>query len=94
MRPPLTLSLSKGHPLTALYPQPYSFPMKLPPFYDLVAALVTCILLIGVICYPLLGHAIPQEILTPFAVAMGWVFRGGVGVANDYYHQKRSAPND
>jgi len=88
------MSLSKGHPLTALRPWPYSFLMKPPPFYDLLAALVTCILLIGVISYPLLGHEIPEEIRTAFTVAIGWVFRGGAGIVNDYLHQKRSAPND
>jgi len=67
--------------------------MKLPPFYDVVAALVTCILLIGVLIYPLCGQGVPEEIRTAFAVAMGWVFRGGVGVANDFIHQKRSTPN-
>jgi hypothetical protein len=67
--------------------------MKLPPFYDVVAALVTCILLTGVIIYPLCGQVIPEEIRTAFAVAMGWVFRGGVGAANDFIHRERSAPN-
>jgi hypothetical protein len=67
--------------------------MKLPPFYDVIAGLVTLILLIGVIIYPLCGHDIPEVILLPFSTAMGWVFRGGVGVANDYLHRERSAPN-
>jgi hypothetical protein len=67
--------------------------MKPPPFYDVVAALVTCILVIGVFIYPLCGQAIPEEIRTAFAVAMGWVFRGGVGAANDFIHRERSTPN-
>lgn len=61
--------------------------MKLPPFYDIVGAAVTLILLLAVIIYPLCGKAIPQEILTPFSVAVGWVFRGATGIANDYMHR-------
>jgi hypothetical protein len=62
--------------------------MKLPPFYDLVGAAVTLLLLLAVIAYPLAGHAIPEEIRTAFAVAMGWVFRGAAQVANEFAHRK------
>jgi hypothetical protein len=65
--------------------------MKLPPFYDVLGAAVTLLLLLAVIAYPLGGKAIPQEILTPFSVAMGWVFRGATGIANDYMHRKEKA---
>lgn len=67
--------------------------MKLPPFYDAVAALVTLILLLAVIVYPICGKEVPEVILLPFTTAIGWVFRGGVGAANDWWHQKRSTPN-
>jgi hypothetical protein len=65
--------------------------MKLPPFYDIVGAAVTLLLLLAVISYPLCGHVIPEEIRTAFAVAMGWVFRSAAGVANDYMHRKEVA---
>lgn len=65
--------------------------MKLPPFYDVVGAVVTLLLLAAVIAYPLLGHDIPQAILTPFSVAMGWIFRGATQAANDYSHRKKEA---
>lgn len=72
---------------------PYSCPMKLPPFYDGLGALVTLLLLLAVIVYPLCGQEVPQFILLPFTTATGWVFRGSVGAANDWWHQKRSTPN-
>jgi ATP/ADP translocase len=65
--------------------------MKVPPFYDIVGAVVTLFLLFAVIAYPLCGTAIPEEIRTAFAVAMGWVFRGATGIANDYLHRKEAA---
>ena len=79
--------------MTALGPWPYSFPMKPPPFYDGLGGLVALVLLSAVIIYPLCGHEIPQLLESTFAAAIGWVFRGGVGVANDFIHQKRSTPN-
>lgn len=65
--------------------------MKVTPWYDMLGAVVTIVLLLAVITYPLCGKAIPQEILTPFTVAMGWVFRGATGAANDYMHRKEGA---
>jgi hypothetical protein len=65
--------------------------MKPPPFYDIVGAVVTLLLLFAVIAYPLCGKAIPQEILVPFSTAMGWVFRGAAQVANELSHRKEKA---
>ena len=65
--------------------------MKPPPFYDIVGAVVTLLLLFAVIAYPLCGNAIPDEIRTAFAVAMGWVFRGATQVANELAHRKEKA---
>jgi len=65
--------------------------MKLPPFYDILGAVVTLLLLVAVIAYPLVGQAIPEEIRTAFAVAMGWVFRGVTQVANEFTHRKEAA---
>lgn len=65
--------------------------MKVPPFYDVIGAVVTLLLLVAVIAYPLFGRDVPQAILTPFSVAMGWVFRGAAQVANDYSHRKKEA---
>lgn len=65
--------------------------MKVPPFYDIIGAVVTLILLCAAIAYPLSGTAIPDEIRTAFAVAMGWVFRGATQIANDYSHRKKGA---
>lgn len=65
--------------------------MKIPPFYDLIGAVVTLVLLIAVIAYPLAGQAIPEELRTAFTVAIGWIFRGAAQAANDVYHQRRSA---
>jgi len=64
--------------------------MKAPPFYDIIGAVVTLVLLVAVIAYPLCGHDIPQAILTPFSIAMGWVFRGATAIGNDYLHRKES----
>jgi hypothetical protein len=64
--------------------------MKAPPFYDIIGAIITLVLLCAVIAYPLCDKAIPQEVLTPFTVAIGWVFRSATGAANDYMHQKGS----
>lgn len=62
--------------------------MKLPPFYDIMGAAVTLLLLFAIIAYPLAGQAIPDEIRTAFTVAMGWVFRGAAQVANEFAHRK------
>jgi hypothetical protein len=67
--------------------------MKLPPFYDIIGACVTLILLAAVVAYPLCGKTVPQEVLTPFSVAMGWVFRSATGAANDFMHRERSNGN-
>ena len=67
--------------------------MKLPPFYDGVGALVTLALLLAVIVYPLFGHEIPQLLESSFAASIGWVFRGSVGAANDFLHQRKGGPN-
>ena len=62
--------------------------MKLPPFYDIIGAAVTLILLFAVIAYPLTGQAIPEELRTAFSVAIGWAFRGAAQVANEFTHRK------
>ena len=67
--------------------------MKLPPFYDILGAAVTLLLLLAVIAYPLAGHAIPEEIRTAFTVSVGWVFRGAAQVANEFTHRKGSNDN-
>jgi len=67
--------------------------MKLPPFYDAVAALFGLILLGAVIMYPLMGHEVPQLVESAFTLALGWVFRGGVGAANDWWHTRNGGQN-
>jgi hypothetical protein len=56
--------------------------MKLPPFYDVVAGLVTLILVIAVVTYPLCGVETPQMIGSGFALALGWTFRATVVATN------------
>ena len=67
--------------------------MRLPPFYDAVAALVTLVLLIAVIIYPLCGQDVPDYLRDALLPALGWVFRGSVGVANDWWHTRNGGQN-
>jgi hypothetical protein len=67
--------------------------MKSVPFYDRIAAVVVILLLIAIVLLALLERACPENLQTGFTVALTWTFRGGVGVANDWWHQRGSASN-
>jgi hypothetical protein len=67
--------------------------MKLPPFYDTIAGIVTLILVGAVVLYPLFGVECPQIIGSGFAVALGWSFRATVAINNGVVNRARSASN-
>lgn len=67
--------------------------MKLPPFYDVVAALVTVLLLLAVIIYPIFEIDTPELIGSAFAVALGWTFRANVAATNGINRLRGGAPN-
>lgn len=67
--------------------------MKLPPFYDAVAGLVTVLLLVAVIVYPIFGVDTPQIVSSAFAVALGWTFRANVAATNGIIKLRGGTPN-
>jgi hypothetical protein len=67
--------------------------MKLPPFYDAVAAMVTVLLLLAVIIYPIFKIDTPELIGSAFAVALGWTFRANVAATNGINKMRGGAPN-
>jgi len=62
--------------------------MKSVPFYDRIAAVITIMLIIAIVLLALLERACPDNLQTGLTVALTWTFRGGVGVANDWYHSR------
>ena len=67
--------------------------MKLPPFVDVVAALVTVILVLAVVIYPVSGTECPQIVAQGFALGLGWTFRAGVAVQNGLARRNGGARN-
>ncbi len=67
--------------------------MKLPPFYDAVAAAVTVLLLLAVIAYPIFGIDTPELIGSAFALALGWTFRANVAATNGINRLRGGSPN-
>jgi hypothetical protein len=67
--------------------------MKLPSFYDAVAGMVTLLLLVAVIVYPIFGIETPQLIGSAFAVALGWTFRANVAATNGINKLRGGTPN-
>ena len=67
--------------------------MKLPPFYDVVAGLVTVMLLGAVISYPIFGIDTPELIGSAFALALGWTFRANVAATNGINRLRGGTPN-
>jgi len=55
--------------------------MKGATFHDMLAALVTLILLAGILALVFTGQAIPEALWVAFSAAMGYVFRGGMNGA-------------
>jgi len=68
--------------------------MKLPAFYDAVAAVVTVLLLLAVIIYPILEIDTPELIGSAFALALGWTFRANVAVTNGINKLRGGVPNE
>ena len=79
--------------MTPSRPWPYSFPMKPPPFLDVIAGLITLILVVAVVVYPIFGVECPQIVASGFAAGLGWILRGAVAVQNGIISRQRSAPN-
>ena len=67
--------------------------MKLPPFYDVVAATVTLMLVAAAIVYPIFGLEVPELISSGFALALGWTFRATVAATNGVNRLKEGASN-
>jgi uncharacterized membrane protein YjjB (DUF3815 family) len=67
--------------------------MKLPPFYDAVAAVVTIMLVAAVVLYPIFGVDAPELISSGFALALGWTFRATVAATNGVNRLKGGTPN-
>jgi len=67
--------------------------MKVPPFVDLIAGVVTLILVLAVVIYPVSGTECPQIVAQGFALGLGWTFRAGVAIQNGVQNRLRSAPN-
>lgn len=67
--------------------------MKLPPFYDAVAAVVTVLLLLAVVIYPIFEIDTPELIGSAFALALGWTFRANVAATNGINRLRGGTPN-
>lgn len=57
------------------------------PFHDLVAGVVTLVLLVGILLHSILGQAIPEVLSTAFTVAITWTFRGAIQLQNELRHR-------
>ena len=60
------------------------------PLHDKFAGVAVILLLVGVLVLAGLGRPTPDYITHAFTVAIGYLFRGGVAAANDYYHRRRA----
>jgi hypothetical protein len=67
--------------------------MKLPPFGDVVAAVVTIMLVFAVILYPIFGLETPELVGSGFALGLGWTFRATVAATNGLNKLRGGAPN-
>jgi hypothetical protein len=67
--------------------------MKLPPFYDAVAAVVTVILVTAVVLYPIFGLETPELVGSGFALGLGWTFRATVAATNGVNRLRGGNPN-
>lgn len=66
----------------------------MPPvtFHDVIAGLFAVGLLVALVLLTVLNRAIPDFLTGAFGVAVGYVFRGGVQVANDMRHRNNRSP--
>jgi len=60
--------------------------------YDWAAAAVAVLLVVGTLGLAAVGRECPVHLRDALLLALGWLFRGGVGTANDFLHRERSAP--
>lgn len=65
--------------------------MRLVPLHDWIAGLAALMLLAAGIALAILGREIPPFLQSGFALALGYVFRGGIQAANEARHRKESA---
>lgn len=57
---------------------------------DLIAAMMTIILLLAIIAFTIMEIATPEELKLAFGVAVGWVFSRGINGANGALKRRRN----
>jgi len=59
------------------------------PAKDWVGAAVALLLVLGIVACNVLGRPVTEELHDGFVLSLGWIFRGGVQLANDAWHRRK-----